>query len=150
MTNRTNADFLQVLLGQVREDPFVDLVLAESRSYSSRPRPRSQTTTSMRMPRNRLWAHHLVRKRQCPVRYVSCAIQGLATAIEVVWSRWFLRANCKIRGRILKLRESHVQSRRRAWTSRGKLFIQSVFISNQVILTSGPLRVDRVTQNFGL
>jgi hypothetical protein len=31
MTNRTNADFLQVLLGQVREDPFVDLVVAESR-----------------------------------------------------------------------------------------------------------------------
>jgi hypothetical protein len=31
MTNRTNADFFQVLLGQVREDPFVDLVLAESR-----------------------------------------------------------------------------------------------------------------------
>src|SRR5277367_7162241 len=31
MTDRTNADFLQVLLGQVREDPFVDLVVAESR-----------------------------------------------------------------------------------------------------------------------
>jgi hypothetical protein len=31
MSNRTNADFLQVLLGQVREDPFVDLVVAESR-----------------------------------------------------------------------------------------------------------------------
>src|SRR5580704_7362855 len=31
MTNRTNADFLQVLLGQVREDPFVDLVVAERR-----------------------------------------------------------------------------------------------------------------------
>ena len=29
MTNRTNADFLQVLLRQAREDPFVYLVLAE-------------------------------------------------------------------------------------------------------------------------
>jgi hypothetical protein len=31
MTYRTDADFLQVLLGQVRKDPFVDLVLAECR-----------------------------------------------------------------------------------------------------------------------
>ena len=31
MTNRTNADLLQVFLRQVRKDPFVDLVLAECR-----------------------------------------------------------------------------------------------------------------------
>jgi hypothetical protein len=31
MTNRTNADFLEVLLGQVRENPLVDLVVAECR-----------------------------------------------------------------------------------------------------------------------
>ena len=30
MTNGTDADFLQVLLGEVREDPLVDLVVAES------------------------------------------------------------------------------------------------------------------------
>ena len=29
MTNRSNADFLQVLLRQTRQDPFVNLVLAE-------------------------------------------------------------------------------------------------------------------------
>ncbi len=29
MTDRTNADFLQVLLREAREDPFVNLVLAE-------------------------------------------------------------------------------------------------------------------------
>jgi hypothetical protein len=31
MTYGTNPDFLQVLLGQVREDPLVDLVVAECR-----------------------------------------------------------------------------------------------------------------------
>jgi hypothetical protein len=31
MTNGTNADFLQVLLGEVREDPLVNLIVAESR-----------------------------------------------------------------------------------------------------------------------
>ena len=31
MTNGTNADFLQVLLGEVRKDPLVDLVVAECR-----------------------------------------------------------------------------------------------------------------------
>ena len=31
MTNGTDADFLQVLLGEVREDPLVDLVVAECR-----------------------------------------------------------------------------------------------------------------------
>ena len=31
MANRADADFLQVLLGEVREDPLVDLVVAESR-----------------------------------------------------------------------------------------------------------------------
>ena len=31
MTNWADADFLQVLLCQVREDPLVDLVVAESR-----------------------------------------------------------------------------------------------------------------------
>ena len=31
MTNGTDADFFQVLLGQVREDPVVDLVIAEGR-----------------------------------------------------------------------------------------------------------------------
>jgi hypothetical protein len=29
MTNRTNADFLQVLLREAPQDPFVNLVLAE-------------------------------------------------------------------------------------------------------------------------
>jgi hypothetical protein len=31
MTNGTDADFLQVLLGEVREDPLADLVVAECR-----------------------------------------------------------------------------------------------------------------------
>jgi hypothetical protein len=31
MTNGTDADFLQVLLGQIREDPLVNLVVAERR-----------------------------------------------------------------------------------------------------------------------
>jgi hypothetical protein len=31
MTNRTNADFLQVLLREARKDPFVYLILAECR-----------------------------------------------------------------------------------------------------------------------
>jgi hypothetical protein len=31
VTDRTNGDFFQVLLRQVWEDPFVDLVVAESR-----------------------------------------------------------------------------------------------------------------------
>jgi hypothetical protein len=55
MTNRTNADFLQVLLGQIREDPFVDLVVAKSRLVSSRPKLRSQTKTSMTAPTIKSW-----------------------------------------------------------------------------------------------
>jgi hypothetical protein len=35
MTDRTNADFFQVLLRQAREDPFVYLVLAECRLIAS-------------------------------------------------------------------------------------------------------------------
>ena len=31
MTDRTNADFLQVLSSQARQDPFVDFVVAECR-----------------------------------------------------------------------------------------------------------------------
>ena len=31
MTNGTDADFLKVLLGEAREDPLVDLVIAECR-----------------------------------------------------------------------------------------------------------------------
>ena len=50
MTNRTNADFLQVLLGQVREDPLVDLVVAECRLVFFETRLRSQTTMSMMAP----------------------------------------------------------------------------------------------------
>ena len=47
MTDRTNANFLQVLMGQVREDPLVDLVVAEcrlvffeARAPAARPRRR--------------------------------------------------------------------------------------------------------------
>ena len=44
VTNRTHADFLcGVLLGQVREDPFVDLVVAESRLVFFEAKARSQT-----------------------------------------------------------------------------------------------------------
>jgi hypothetical protein len=50
MTNGTDADFLQVLLGEVREDPLVDLLSRNATSYSSRPMLRSQTTMSMTAP----------------------------------------------------------------------------------------------------
>jgi hypothetical protein len=50
MTNGTDADLLQVLLCQVREDPLVDLIVAERCSYSPSPRLRSQTTTSIMAP----------------------------------------------------------------------------------------------------
>ena len=45
MTNRTDADFLQVLLCQAREDPFVNLVLAERSLVSfeaKAPQPTSE------------------------------------------------------------------------------------------------------------
>jgi hypothetical protein len=58
MANRTDADFLQVLLREVREDPLVDLLSRNAASYSSRPRPRSQTTMSMTGAYNRGYTHH--------------------------------------------------------------------------------------------
>ena len=45
MTDGTNANFLQVLLRQVREDPFVNLILSECRlaSFEAKaPQPRSK------------------------------------------------------------------------------------------------------------
>jgi hypothetical protein len=47
MTNGTDADFLQVLLGQIRETHSSILLSRNAASYSSRPRLRSQTTTSI-------------------------------------------------------------------------------------------------------
>ena len=47
MTNRADADFLQVLRREARQNPFVNLILAEDRLVSSRPRLRSQTAMSM-------------------------------------------------------------------------------------------------------
>jgi hypothetical protein len=62
---RADADFLQVLLGEVREHPLVDLVVAECRLVSSRPRLRSQTTMSMTAPTIGGGGHHLSGKREC-------------------------------------------------------------------------------------
>jgi hypothetical protein len=66
VTNRTHADFLQVLLGQVREDPFVDLVLAESRLVffeAKAPQPDHDVHNSA--PNSGL-LHIIVVRGECP------------------------------------------------------------------------------------
>ena len=65
MTNRTDADLLQVLLRQVREDRSSISFSRKAASYSSRPRLRSQTMTSMTAPQSGL-LHIIVVRGECP------------------------------------------------------------------------------------
>ena len=51
VADRGDAERGQVLGGQLQQDLAVDVVRAESRSYCSRPRPRSQAPMSTRIPR---------------------------------------------------------------------------------------------------
>ena len=75
MTNGTDADFLQVLLGQVRKDPLVNLVVAEYRLVffeAQAPQPDHDVHGRAQISGG---AHHLVRKRPCPARCGLCAIR---------------------------------------------------------------------------
>ena len=63
MPERGDAKLFEVLGGEAREDPLVDLVVAECRLVFSRPRLRSQTTMSMTGAYNRGWRTSSARER---------------------------------------------------------------------------------------
>ena len=66
MTNRTNADLFQVLLVKSGRTRSLILLSRNAASYSSRPRLRSQTTTSMTAPTISGGAHHPLAYGECP------------------------------------------------------------------------------------